>query len=251
VTEFNKIKEDNDPDEKKYFNSDHAHLFPIYRPRSGPKCLLVLGEEKGFVKLWDISVFLSASQHDLTGDPVALSKVPSMTTKLSYNAKRKQKIDASNVAPSHLQQAKERRLPPMLDAKQCVQHYEVRGHKQALNSLREIRCSPFGFISTGMDKHVKVWSLFGECWGDIFLVRESFEKRWCFPFNWEAVREHEVDQARKVLGQIRETQLRHEIVAEESVEEEVQFDDELERMLKEQRRKQAQHPADPGAETDG
>jgi hypothetical protein len=39
-----------------------------------------------------------------------------------------------------------------------------------------------------MDKHVKIWSIFGEQWGDIYLLRENYEKNWWFPFNWKEQR---------------------------------------------------------------
>lgn len=58
---------------------------------------------------------------------------------------------------------------------------------------------PFGFITTSNDKHVKIWSLFGQCWGDINLLKESYEKNWSFPFKWEEKRNKEVDLVRGVL----------------------------------------------------
>ena len=87
----------------------------------------------------------------------------------------------------------------MLDAKQCVQIREWKAHKLAMNSVREIECHPFGFITTSQDKHVKVWSTWGVLWGDIYLPKENYDKNWLFPFDWSRVRRNEVDQARQVL----------------------------------------------------
>jgi hypothetical protein len=44
-----------------------------------------------------------------------------------------------------------------------------------------------------MDKHVKIWSMFGELWGDIYLLRENYEKHWCFPYKWKEQRNNEID----------------------------------------------------------
>eukprot|EP00347_Sterkiella_histriomuscorum_P016786 403351858 len=246
-TEFNKVKEDNDQDEGIFFNKSFNNHFKQFQPPKfqpdRPKCFLIFGDEKGFIKQWDISVFLHNHSNNITSSPPYLTKVPSMTDKLSYNAKRKQKIDASNIAPSHLQTAKEQKLPPILDAKQCIQIKEYKGHKLNINSVKEIQCAPYGFMTTSMDKHVKIWSLFGKLWGDIYLIKENYDKNWCFPFNWKSIRNNEVEQAKKVLSSIRDLQVKSNFIEEsqqkpfEEVEEVVEFDDELEQVLREQQRK--------------
>ena len=99
MTEFTKLKDDNDPEEGTFLNRDHESLFPRYlppkSPSSTPKLFLLFGDDLGLLHLWDLSRFLST-----------MSACPSQTAKLSYNAKRKEKIDASKVASSYLQQAK-------------------------------------------------------------------------------------------------------------------------------------------------
>lgn len=98
VTEFTKIREDNDPEEGTIYNSNYQSHFLKYQPKvhdqndpnPSPKVFLIFGDEKGFIKHWDISAFFtSESIHDLTTTPPKFAKVPSMKDKLSYNAKRK------------------------------------------------------------------------------------------------------------------------------------------------------------------
>jgi|LakMenEpi03Aug12_release.lakeMendotaPanAssembly.Ray.scaffolds.fasta_scaffold4238961_1 hypothetical protein len=56
-----------------------------------------------------------------------------------------------------------------------------RAHKERINSIRPIKIEPFGFISTGNDKFVKVWSEVGECTGTINLVKEITQlDKWKF-----------------------------------------------------------------------
>jgi hypothetical protein len=75
---------------------------------------------------------------------------------------------------------------PVLDAMRCVQKFQIKqAHLGKINSLREIEVDPFGFVTTGEDKHVRVWSKTGELWGDIDLLREKVHlELWNFPYNW-------------------------------------------------------------------
>ena len=90
-----------------------------------------------------------------------------------------------------------------------------------------------------MDKHVKVWSLHGKLWGDIYLIKESYEKNWSFPYNWHQVRSREVKQVRQVLSQIRVNVADAKKEPIEDIEEVVEFDDDLEHALREQSKKRA------------
>lgn len=67
-TEFNKLKEDIDKEEGKFRNSDNKQHFKAYQPpqfnKDKPKCFLAFGDEKGFIKLWDISIFLNEISHN-------------------------------------------------------------------------------------------------------------------------------------------------------------------------------------------
>jgi len=51
--------------------------------------------------------------------------------------------------------------------------------------MREIKSAPFGFITTGNDKCVRVWTLSGEMIGDINLVKEKTRMdQWNFRYDW-------------------------------------------------------------------
>ena len=92
VTEFTKIKEDNDLEEGTFYNHQYSHLFKSFEPPSDsltPKAFLIFGDEKGFLKHWDISAFLTLGPHEPTHTPPRVGPVSSMKDKLSYNAKRK------------------------------------------------------------------------------------------------------------------------------------------------------------------
>lgn len=50
---------------------------------------------------------------------------------------------------------------------------------------------PLGFATGSADKHVKVWSLAGELWGDLRIVGEDPVQIWRFPYNWKESQEEE------------------------------------------------------------
>ena len=42
---------------------------------------------------------------------------------------------------------------------------------------------PISFITNSLDKHLKIWSMTGDCWADLNLSK--FEDTvWKFPFDW-------------------------------------------------------------------
>jgi hypothetical protein len=34
-----------------------------------------------------------------------------------------------------------------------------------------------------------LWSINGELWGDIFLLKEKYDKQWVYPFDWSEKKE--------------------------------------------------------------
>ena len=66
------------------------------------------------------------------------------------------------------------RHPQKEEAKQCgVLARAWRAHNDNIVKIKKIS-DPSGFITCGADKHVKLWSVYGELWGDIYLLRENY-----------------------------------------------------------------------------
>lgn len=52
-------------------------------------------------------------------------------------------------------------------------------------------CSP--------DKHVKLWSMNGELWGDINLMKENYDKQWSYPFDWSEKKVKEIERVKALM----------------------------------------------------
>ena len=55
-------------------------------------------------------------------------------------------------------------------------------------------------MTSAADKHVKLWSLEGQLWGDINLLREGGDKQWTYPFDWTEKREQDVARVQKLMA---------------------------------------------------
>mmetsp|Transcript_26396 Transcript_26396/g.12408 ORF Transcript_26396/g.12408 Transcript_26396/m.12408 type:complete len:95 (-) Transcript_26396:182-466(-) len=65
---------------------------------------------------------------------------------------------------------------------------------------------PSGFVSSGLDKRVKIWSRMGEPWGEICLERGKGTKFWNFPFDWNKKRIKDLEKVIEVLNLIEDTE---------------------------------------------
>lgn len=61
---------------------------------------------------------------------------------------------------------------------------------------------PEGFITTSLDRHVKVWSRSGELWGDIVTFGENPVACWQFPYDWSEEKEREKSQVVAMMEKI-------------------------------------------------
>ena len=59
--------------------------------------------------------------------------------------------------------------------------------------------SPDGVITCSHDRHVKLWSLKGEMWGDINLLKENYDKQWVYPFDWSEKQEEELTNLKMLM----------------------------------------------------
>lgn len=60
--------------------------------------------------------------------------------------------------------------------------------------------NPDGIITCSVDKHVKLWSLEGELWGDIYLMKEKYDKKWKYPFDWLQKKDEEIDRVKMLMS---------------------------------------------------
>ena len=62
-------------------------------------------------------------------------------------------------------------------------------HKGRINKIRRINIEPYGYVTCGNDKFVKIWSKFGVMVGSINLIKESTKlANWKFGFDFKKKR---------------------------------------------------------------
>ena len=209
-----------DPEEGVFRNEDNKHLFERYHPPFGnsenPNYLnLVISDEHGNIKWLDLSSFirnppgeaLSAQKNDKEQEKLLNStklRVPFVDVTTPYNEikvgfmpERRMETEAGSAAISLLNIARMQKLPTLLDAKRCIQIKCVeRAHRGRISNIRPIRSKPFGFITCGVDKFIRVWSQQGSMVGEINLLKEKTRLvEWKFGFNWHEKKQQEVEQA--------------------------------------------------------
>lgn len=63
-------------------------------------------------------------------------------------------------------------------------------HKGRINKIRRINVEPYGYITCGVDKFVRIWSKWGMKVGQINLIKESTKlENWRFGYDWEKKRQ--------------------------------------------------------------
>jgi hypothetical protein len=55
-------------------------------------------------------------------------------------------------------------------------------HGNIILKMNRVR-DPISFITNSLDKHLKIWSMTGECWADLNMSNFN-ETIWKFPFDW-------------------------------------------------------------------
>ena len=78
--------------------------------------------------------------------------------------------------------------PFIIDANAYLRISKWKAHKGSIVDMKMIS-HMHGLMTSGKDKHIKVWSYDGELWGDIDMLALGvqdpvIQNKWNFPFNW-------------------------------------------------------------------
>ena len=69
---------------------------------------------------------------------------------------------------------------------------------------------------------MKLWSLDGQMWGDINLMKETYDKQWSYPFDWSEKKEQEIERVKTLMTVVEHPHNEEEI--KKSTEEKIVFD---------------------------
>lgn len=107
-------------------------------------------------------------------------------------------------------------MGPVVIAEVAVILNEWISHRDQVTCMAKIE-KPLGFVTGSIDRHVKVWSILGELWGDLEVVGEDPLRLWQFPYNWQESFEKDRQEVISVMKAIDEVDgsLEFKFVAEE------------------------------------
>lgn len=78
---------------------------------------------------------------------------------------------------------------------------EWQGHDGQVTCAAKIE-KPLGLITGSVDKHVRVWSLYGEMWVDLTIIGKNPIVKWDFPYDWNEVKEKDKNEVITVMKEI-------------------------------------------------
>eukprot|EP00826_Nyctotherus_ovalis_P031485 TRINITY_DN2516_c0_g2_i2.p5 TRINITY_DN2516_c0_g2~~TRINITY_DN2516_c0_g2_i2.p5 ORF type:complete len:144 (-),score=38.69 TRINITY_DN2516_c0_g2_i2:820-1251(-) len=76
--------------------------------------------------------------------------------------------------------------------------HEWKAHSDQVYAISRI-AKPDGFVTTSLDKHVKLWSREGTLWGDLIICGPNPALFWNFAYDWSGERESEKEEVIEVL----------------------------------------------------
>ena len=172
-------------DDFKIFNENYDNNVQKEKRR----CYLYIGDQKGFISLYDISEVLS--RHNINPyKPERKSDI--------LQLHRKDWVDISQSLDILIKQDK-KKIPYSVHAFNTVMIKRWEAHQQDVINLISVK-EPLCFISCSNDKHLRIWGKNGEMQGDINLVKLGGKQFWKIPFDWVKNKLNEIDEVFKVCN---------------------------------------------------
>jgi WD40 repeat protein len=162
---------------------------------------LILGDERGFVKIWDLRGLIKKNN---------IQEEVQATIKSDYNIKKKDDSNVEIILKGWID--KKRKFEKYTNIQKYVLVKEWQAHDDCINSISFINI-PRSFITCSKDKKFKVWSFDKDCEQlaevDISMPigREVANKsNWKFTNDWENAKKEEltkiIDMYRDLGGQV-------------------------------------------------
>jgi len=160
---------------------------------------IVLGDELGYLKLWDLTAYLETSGVD---------KVPRhIDVKTAFNPRRQEKVDCSGVTAGHRTSARLRppQLPPLIDPGMTgVLVREAQAHTDVIKNIARMKLDDSDTIVTGAkDNRVRIWTLGFDLLGNLNGKTDLDDPKWAVPTNQRVInREKELKQVENLMDNI-------------------------------------------------
>lgn len=153
------------------------------------RCYIVVGDELGFLKLWDLSAFLAGSGVEKARRHIDV--------KTAFNPRRQEKVDCSGVTAGHRTSARLRppTLPPLIDPGMTgVLIREAQAHTDVIKNIARMKLDDTDAVVTGAkDNRVRVWSLGLDLLGNLNGKTDQDDPKWAVPTTQRVInREKEI-----------------------------------------------------------
>lgn len=125
----------------------------------------------------------------------------------SFNPKRKEDCDLTLRVASELSKRpatgrrQQSKSAPFILSELCILTHEWTAHGDQVCAVSKI-AKPEGFVTSSLDKHVKLWSREGVLWGDLDVCGADPALLWNFAYDWSGEREREKEEVIEVLKAI-------------------------------------------------
>ena len=181
-----------------FISSSLNHISPIspigpIGPSPELAALVVVGDSKGGVKVWDFGRFLARNKF--------LPCSGQFRDKAGYNPYRRDKKNVSSDLSYWQKKGNSCLSQVQADVESEIGRLDWQAHEDLVNSVKVIS-EPECLLTCSLDRYLKVWSLAGELWGAINLAVPELPRRWTFPFKWEKRRKNDIAKVVELLSLI-------------------------------------------------
>jgi len=157
------------------------------------KTYMILGDEKGRLRAWDLTNLLKT----LGISPLADSY---RSSRAYFNPRRKGVVDVESQYQTALARAKTK-IGPFVISEKYLLFSDSIPHKDLICDIEKID-KPKGYISSSFDRHFMVWSIEGELWGDISTHSDNPIVYWRFPIDFTEERKRDKQKVVELIKQL-------------------------------------------------
>ncbi len=170
---------------------------PLRYQSSDIKSYLILGDNKGFVRILDVRGIIKKYEFE---------KANNVEIKSSYNISKKDNINVEMQITHFLQKDRET-FCKYVNLYHNVIVREFQAHEQAITNISKIK-EPFSFITSSKDKKLKIWNFNCELIGEInthpslYEMTQGIRTEWKFEIDWEKHKEQEIEHLIKIYEEL-------------------------------------------------
>ena len=169
------------------------------------KVHLVVGIGSGEVQVYNVGVFMKAH---------GVEALPSS----EYNLKRAERFKISlmrkdNVNGDKASEGLMEEVAGLFPSEKAAFYLDTsvfsrswKAHKDGICSLDKVSEHTEGFVSSGKDKFIRVWSPRGEKWGEFNIIHMS-QPFWRFPYDWVRIIVKELDEVFDLIEKLDKIEL--------------------------------------------